>query len=57
MDPDRIEITDDVYLWPEQNASIHLKAVSSFGDPVELAEHEARALASALLRLADEIGK
>jgi hypothetical protein len=42
-------------VWIEQQTSIHLKAVSPQGDPIELTVEEARALASALLSLADEL--
>jgi hypothetical protein len=43
---------DDVYAWVEHESSIHLKAVTAFGDPVELTVDEARAIAEALLELA-----
>lgn len=44
---------DDVYLWLEQGSSIHIKAVTQFGDPVELSSHHARQLATTLTDLAD----
>lgn len=43
----------EAYLWPEQNHSVHLKAVTSYGDPVELTTGEARRLAQMLEHLAD----
>ncbi|HJZ57471.1 MAG TPA: hypothetical protein VKE74_21055 [Gemmataceae bacterium] len=43
---------DDVILWIEQESSIHLKAVTRFGDPVGLSPDEARAVAQALNELA-----
>ena len=43
---------DDVYVWVEQESSIHLKAATRFGDPVELNAEEARAIAKTLLELA-----
>ena len=39
----------EVRFWIEQGETIHLKASSSFGDPVELTEAEAKELALALL--------
>jgi len=42
----------EIVLWAEDGRSIHLKAISSFGDPVELSAEEAKELAEALLRLA-----
>ena len=47
--------TDDVSMWIEGDASIHFKAVTRFGDPVELTAAEARAIAQALDRLAAEL--
>jgi hypothetical protein len=41
--------------WAEQESSVMLKAVASFGDPVELSKEEAIAFARALLKAADEI--
>lgn len=41
-------------LWIEQEDAIHLRATHK-GDPVELTPNEARRLAEALVRLADEI--
>lgn len=45
----------EAYFWIEQQSSIHLKAVSPAGDPIELTAAEARAMAIALARLADEL--
>ena len=45
----------NVYCWIEQQTSVMLKAVTKFGDPVEMTASEARELASALLRMADEV--
>jgi hypothetical protein len=38
----------EVCLWIEQDASIHLKAVSPYGDPVELTADSEREIAAAL---------
>jgi len=49
----------DVFLWLEQESSIHLKAISGHGDPVELTADEAREIAAALIATAqklDELG-
>jgi uncharacterized protein (DUF1499 family) len=51
-DSDVVHPADDVYAWIEQDSSIHLKAATRFGDPVELSVNEARAIADALLKLA-----
>ena len=42
----------EIAMWVEQQASIHLKAISPSGDPVELSAEEALELAQELLRLA-----
>jgi hypothetical protein len=42
-------------MWIEQEASIHLKAITDEGDPLELSAAEARAVADALRRLADAL--
>ena len=42
-----------ITVWVEQGTSIHLRAISNDGDPVELSVEEARELARELLRLAD----
>ncbi len=44
-----------VALWTEDERSIHLKAISPHGDPVELNSEEARELAQELLRLASAL--
>jgi hypothetical protein len=41
---------------PPDGGSVHLKAVSPYGDPVELSATEAREVAHALLQLADALG-
>lgn len=51
------EPADDVYCWLEQESSIMLKAVTKFGDPVELTAEDARAIASTLLALAKRLDK
>jgi len=42
----------EVELWVTDDLTIHLKAVTRFGDPVELGSEEAKSLAEALLRFA-----
>ena len=44
----------EISAWIEQGTSIHLKAVSATGDPVELTFDEARELGRLLIKLADE---
>ena len=44
-------INEDVCIWVEQEA-IHLKAIDSYGDPVELTGESARLLAAKLLEMA-----
>ncbi len=56
--PDKSEVSlpaDDVYCWLEAESSVMLKAVTRYGDPVELVADEARAVAAALLALADRL--
>lgn len=53
--PEVARPADDVYCWLEQESSIMLKAVSRSGDPVELTADEARAIAAALLILAERL--
>jgi len=45
-------LSDDEHLkvWVEQDTSIHLKAVTKWGDPVELTANDARQLAKVLLQ-------
>ena len=45
----------EVAMWTADERSIHLKAISAHGDPVELNAEEARELAGELLRLASAI--
>jgi len=45
----------EVAMWTADERSIHLKAISAHGDPVELNAEEARELAGELLRLASQI--
>jgi hypothetical protein len=45
----------EIALWTDDDRSIHIKAVTSFGDPVELNAEEARELAEALVRLASAV--
>jgi hypothetical protein len=47
------EIVEDVRAWRD-GVSVQLKAVTSFGDPVDLDAEEARRIAQRLLKLADE---
>ena len=47
------EPLQDVRVWLEQDSSVHLKAVTPEGDPVELSPTEARKLSHILLELAD----
>ena len=54
-DAEVIRPADDVYIWLEQNSSVMLKAVTKFGDPVELTADDARAIATALLALAQRL--
>jgi hypothetical protein len=51
---DRLHNVGDVAEWLEQESSIQIKAVTSFGDPVELNSEEARRLAALLLTLAEQ---
>jgi hypothetical protein len=45
----------EVRFWIEQESSIHLKAVTSHGDPVELTATEAESIATALLAAARKL--
>lgn len=45
----------EAYVWLEQDTSIHLKAVTEFGDPVELTADEAERLAQVLTDLAKSL--
>jgi len=49
------EISDgEVRLWIEQE-NLHIRAIDSHGDPVELTKEEAVKLAEALIRFSKEI--
>ena len=50
-----VRYVGDAYAWIEQESSIHLKAASKHGDPVELTAEEARELGQVLLELADRL--
>jgi hypothetical protein len=43
----------DVHLWIEQGSSMHIKAITSDGDPVEMSWAQARELAAQLMMLAN----
>jgi hypothetical protein len=45
----------DVYCWAEAGTSVMLKAVTAYGDPVELGSEEAIELANALLKAAKAV--
>ena len=45
----------EVNLWVEQGSSIMVRAMSSFGDPVELTSEDARAFAEMLLAAAEKL--
>ncbi len=47
-------IDDELMMWVEDENSIHIKAVSQYGDPVELTFDQAEELA---LRLLDWVNK
>lgn len=44
----------DVVVWVDDGGAICIKTTDKFNDPVELAEHEALALAHLLLQLVKE---
>lgn len=46
-------VVDDVHVWLDPAGGITIKAVTAYGDPVELSATQARLLASQLLELAD----
>jgi hypothetical protein len=46
-----------VRFWIDQESSIHLKAVTLQGDPVELTAAEAERLATALLAVAQKLAR
>ena len=47
----------EVSFWIEQASSIHLKASSPAGDPVELTADEARSIATKLNQVADTLNQ
>ena len=53
--PDVLRPADDVYGWVEQGTSVMFKAVTQYGDQIELTAAETRAVAQALLELADRL--
>lgn len=53
--PEILSPTSDVYCWVEADSSIMLKAATKFNDPVELSADEAKDIAQALLKLADQL--
>ena len=53
--PNIVRRAGDVYCWLEQESSVMLKAVTRFGDPVELTADEARAIAAALTAFAERL--
>lgn len=51
----KFQISDgEVRVWLEQE-TVHMKAVTPYGDPVELWKDEAIELAEAILKIAQEI--
>jgi hypothetical protein len=44
----------DILVWLDESGAICIKTKDKFNDPVELAEHEALALADLLMRLVKE---
>ncbi len=51
----KVHTIDDVRVWSEQASSIHIKAVTGTGDPVELTTHQARDLVAVLNCLIQDI--
>ena len=50
-----VEVIDEnIRIWIEQEA-IHLKAIDSYGDPVELTGASAKQLAARLMEMADRL--
>jgi len=47
----------DIRLWIEQGESLMLKAITGFGDPVELSADEASKLVEALFQMINRISK
>jgi hypothetical protein len=48
-------VADHVTLWIADGGSIHIKTRDPYGDPVELAEHEAEELVEVLNKLIAEL--
>jgi len=55
--PDVQHPVDGIALWAAPNGPIMIKAIEPSGDPVEMTQHEARALVSALQALIEAIGE
>jgi hypothetical protein len=53
-DENAFQLDEDVGCWL-QDGSLHVKVVTSYGDPVELNARALRLLAAALLRFADKL--
>ena len=55
---DYFEFEDgEISVWLEDKHSLHMRAVTNYGDPAELTAETARDLAKALIELADEAEK
>lgn len=55
-DKDLVTLADgNIILWIDHESSLHLKAVTKFGDPVELNLEEANELCEVLKRLAERL--
>ena len=51
-----VSVSDgEVNLWISDGRSLHLKAITKHGDPVELSSEEAKEIAAHLLRLAKAV--
>ena len=54
-DADLFKTSDgEVALWLDPGSSLHLRAITKSGDPVELSLNEAKSLADALTALIDK---
>lgn len=53
MAAEAVHEIDDVRVWLDDDGGITIKAVTPFGDPVELSSAQARTLAALLTELAD----
>ena len=47
--------TDETAVWIEDESSIHLRAITHSGDPVELTSHEAKQLGEVLIQLSEKL--